>query len=1090
MAAAGGSCELDSDCSSGLCNDNAGGVCEVVSRGGQCFDNTDCVTGLCSACDASDVCTGQRGQCLAAGAGGTCAIDRDCTTRICSTTSHTCTPAGPFGSCEHDSDCAPQLWCSPPVDEHECPEINGAFTHRFCDFNICSLPFNGYCDPNALCTPRKCGSRRCSCNDGYLGNGDLVTTPRPAGEGEGEGRRRRAHHERDNDPGCFSPCTTTSCDVNAVCTPHGHEGDIFCECNTGYIGVGTGGSGTPGNCLVDPCAETVSMGVLVTQCGPVDRAYCFADLSMPVVGPTVPYTCACMNPYYGDLSNPNAMPPNCMMKPALPLAAPASCTAALIVFFGGAAHCGCGSQHVVNTFCVANTVGGVCDIADDCTTKNCRCPRNEITCAHMRCHKSSAGGACAEDGDCTTSRCDTAFSMKCQPNQLGGRCRADTDCAAGLFCYDPLEDGEGRDGRRRDHDDDEHDDDRRCAPNKSVDTNGGCDPNAWCMPVGPELRMCTCKTALGYFGAGYEFDPAIPGSGCTNPCLVENGDCYQDPMNPANNAICTPIAYNAVQCACQPAFVGTGVTDYGCVLDMCGAMLPYVQPDSTPSNQHVFVGCPSGSHCITINVPQIPGSYLSCQPDTAGQVYVEKFNAIGQLAPDPCNTNLPAGQRALRPPNGGCGEHATCSTDFSGNVQCQCVSGYSPQGLTFRPNQHVNCLRDPCATLGANGLPDNGGCDPNALCFSLEEFDRRFGEHERHHHGFREGDFRVCVCVPPQVGDGLFCVDNPCVASSCNSFANTRCEPVFTPPGFPSGPRPTRGPTAAVSCPCLSGFVQAQAGQPVNFADCMGSCAEANGGCDATSTDCELAGNRLQCRCKPGFTSISPTTGLPAFGLVVAPGVACTASLCNYDMPPACGTGSHCVPTHTVANTCVNVAPGSTCNLACEPGYAYEHHDDTDVRCVGTLSGSFFSEPRKEHPCVPASRVPKPPSRISSAFGDGWECTTPTAPSGSADVCVPKKPRFSKGVNNNKPFITVSWKAHGSHHLKVVSVDVTISPVTMGTVKSTIDLPDGPGGAGKVTFYGLQPGFTYEFVLSVVVKNEDGTTTTYLSVPHSVTADT
>lgn len=77
-------CSADTDCCSGSCNPNLGGLsyCDQNTTGFRCLGNQDCSTGTCA-----------KGKCACAVAGKSCKRDSDCCSTICVSS------LGPIGMC-------------------------------------------------------------------------------------------------------------------------------------------------------------------------------------------------------------------------------------------------------------------------------------------------------------------------------------------------------------------------------------------------------------------------------------------------------------------------------------------------------------------------------------------------------------------------------------------------------------------------------------------------------------------------------------------------------------------------------------------------------------------------------------------------------------------------------------------------------------------------------------------------------------------------------------------------------------------------------------------------------------------------------
>jgi len=654
--------------------------------------------------------------------------------------------------------------------------------------------------------------------------------------------------------------------------------DWKCVCKPGFRHLDRDAAGP---CYIDPCYYDFTNGGDFCDRGipggvPTMNEFCVIIPDVLVAGPggagtlqAVQHACICEPGYYGT-------PPIC-----LPLPPP----------MGMATNCGSGIISV--GFCAPNHAGGKCAVASDCFTLNCAVPAGSPPSAQKVCQKSQLDESCGQNSDCTSDLCDTIMSLRCLPNSLNGKCVTDTDCMDGLFCFRPFHHEEGE--RHEPY----------CAVDRCADNNGACDPAANCLPVGPGLRICSCPQGQGFFGSGYEFDPATPGSGCVNPCLTDNGGC-------APTATCTPLSYDTVSCACPAPTVGDGVGPFGCVPNACLTFSgSYAQPGDFPST---FYGCPSDAVCFATNIVNYPTAFLSCRCNDPHKVYIESqaVNDVGSCVISPCTEHI-------------CGDHARCSANSRGLAQCTCHTGFAPAGITFAPGG-AECKEDPCLSVGPDGLPNNGGCDRNAECTSIETFVLRF--HRRPH---TEED-RICTCNQPWIGDGFYCVADPCLAplaNPCGSLAGTVCQAVFHPPGNIKGPRIPNGPIATTTCACLAGYVPLG---PEGTSNCVPSCENDNGGCDAT-TSCHMEGHTVTCKCRAGYTFGG------AFGVQVAVGTAC--------LPTQCTLGA--LPEHYAAGTCGPptflgmILTGQTCTLACAAPATQNPHVDATLTCRGATHGSQFS---------------------------------------------------------------------------------------------------------------------------------------------------
>lgn len=101
------------------------------------------------------------------------------------------------------------------------------------------------------------------------------------------------------------------------------------------------------------------------------------------------------------------------------------------------------------SYCTANSVGGTCQVNDDCIGANCAagtcaCSPANGTCGQASdccsgpcyqgtCRYIPTGQLCTVDEECSSRNCDqvTSEGSECSPNGFNGFCRVDADCVSG-----------------------------------------------------------------------------------------------------------------------------------------------------------------------------------------------------------------------------------------------------------------------------------------------------------------------------------------------------------------------------------------------------------------------------------------------------------------------------------------------------------------------------------------------------------------------------------------------------------------------------------------------------------------------------------
>jgi len=1046
--------------------------------GGFCSVDTDCTSLLCDS---------TKGICEANSVGGQCYVNEDCVTGACSTCDDFDECLGEPGECE-------------AVAAGGACRVGADCSTDICLGGRCQVSdFNGHCETNDDCGPmlfcappttgthchehltedvpyKHCEMNLCSMNNGWCDpHADCIPDAcetkhcKCKANWFGDGilwTVRSLHHlTHKNFHGCRSPCESTVCDPNAACFAQS-ENSAGCRCNAGYVSLA--GTGLPGDCLQDPCLFDPITDM--NQCGARSiNQVCTVILQegLPVANDVsyADFKCNCRPGFY---VNPSASPV-CQQKPATACQQYAN--------WGGLQLCQCGTGLLDYGHCqpvgvVTATGPGSCNQPSDCTSLKCG-PREGSR--KMFCLVSKVGEPCYYDSDCTSGNCDRFFSRTCQANGRGGRCEGNTrstDCLPGYFCNQASTSSKHGE--------------KFCAINKCADNNGGCAEHALCTPLGDDLRICSCPNGDGYFGTGYAFNPELPASGCTNPCEPANGYCSAD-------AECRATSYNTAVCTCAPGMVGDGVGPFGCLADQCGSGPRMMQP-GYPNN--IWNSCPTGSSCKTVSIPPVVNNgYVTCVCDSPTMVYQEPTAAQGANAIGACIRNLCLDH------NGGCPNNAECRPNFfTGSPECWCRSGFSPQGA-FTPQSNTHCARDACSTVGPNGVNNNGGCAPHATCTANTE-----------------AGSRTCHCNSGYVGNGIFCVVDPCSAPStvCDRYAHTVCVGVFTPPVGSSGPSTGTGPQARVTCPCSGGYAPSLAApDQFGFYPCSRTCAVDNGGCDPNSV-CRMRGNTPFCTCKAGFSFTRDINVGPVFEATVAPGEVCVPSPCLF---PSANLGANGItpaagelPPHATIGDCTGVLPGWSCHLACEASFGPRSADALLVHCVGTSTGAVFHLPTFPHdkpPCVssthlgPPSGTPTPneppaptpvvgiPHAVPSLYGEAWACTRVGT---EAPECKPVIKKVTRGFSRGAPqgvggygSALVQWKPLG-HKLHITSVRVDI---TQGDKTNVLQTPPNPQQANpaskrdeskslKTLFQGLAPGGVYQFTMFVDVEVA-GQTVTYIS---------
>ncbi|XP_019370885.1 PREDICTED: stabilin-2 isoform X2 [Gavialis gangeticus] len=351
----------------------------------------------------------------------------------------------------------------------------------------------------------------------------------------------------------YSPSQTTDqakkrCDEKLLVTMKTECQSCFLnfemDCPAGYMKI-TNGSGIR-DCRYYLAIEIKTYTLSLPGC----RHICTKEFQQP----------ECCQGYWG---------PNCM---ACPGGATSPCN--------NRGRCSQGINGDGTCACQGGFGGTACEtcVGDDLFGPNCT---SVCSCIHGACNSGITG-----DGRCTCfsgykgincdERLPSCDALQCPENS---RCSTSPDDETNLECAClPNYQGDGK----------------TCEPINPC-SKAVCDPNAYCIYLGPNRHKCTCQE--GYRGDGQvclPIDPCqgrygncpaqstickydgpgkshceckehyrnfVPGKGCrmTDIC-VTNNTCHK-------NAKCTMVAPGQITCTCQKGYVGNGFICYGNIME-------------------------------------------------------------------------------------------------------------------------------------------------------------------------------------------------------------------------------------------------------------------------------------------------------------------------------------------------------------------------------------------------------------------------------------------------------------------------------------------------------------------------------------------
>lgn len=210
------SCKSDANCESGFCriyaaSSTSTGICVSGEAGGSCEDDGDCGTGL--------HCT--SGACHGSGVGQSCDDASDCASGIC--VSGSCRGGEPGSVCVDDADCDEGLCalgrCSSGSLLAPCADASDCETGLRCARQVCTDGSTGSpCSSGTDCAVRACVRGSCSAGE----NGDVCDAPEHCASG-------RCADPAGVEPGvctsgakgapCRSPsnCVSGSCSAQLIC---------------------------------------------------------------------------------------------------------------------------------------------------------------------------------------------------------------------------------------------------------------------------------------------------------------------------------------------------------------------------------------------------------------------------------------------------------------------------------------------------------------------------------------------------------------------------------------------------------------------------------------------------------------------------------------------------------------------------------------------------------------------------------------------------------------------------------------------------------------------------------------------------------
>jgi hypothetical protein len=228
-----------------------------------------------------------------------------------------------------------------------------------------------------------------------------------------------------------------------------------------------------------------------------------------------------------------------------------------------------------------------------------------------------------------------------------------------------------------------------CAAN-----NGGCSPDADCLPTATNTVQCTCKS--GYEGNGVT---------CTlvDLCLVNNGGCDV-------NATCLATSASTVQCSCKPGFEGNGVT---CTeIDPCSLNNGGCEMNAScapGANGQATCACKSGYFGDGYTCTKIAGSIGSVCTDSS--THSQSTCQRGLSCYDMTTANYCSAACTQDADCGSFGQYKNLCLDLDGS---RCVRGCDPADRTTCGRADLACYE----RQDANGH-NVGACLP--ACSSDED---------------------------------------------------------------------------------------------------------------------------------------------------------------------------------------------------------------------------------------------------------------------------------------------------------------------------------------------------------------------------------
>ncbi len=525
----GGSCD-DVDCGELTCVEDGGlASCEcpagTTQQGDSCIEDTTCQPTTCN----------DRGECMDTSGGPVCECQTGFTGEFCDA----CDTAAGYvddgqGGCTDDP-------CS-LVDcraDQECVVEN---LQGVCECEPGTSEQNGVCEPDATCMPNTCAGNgtctdtangpECACDEGWAGascgecdalNGyhpdgaggcttDLCL-PNPctqpnetvcdATSGVAECSCDAGYHDEGGTCVIDEVCDANSCNGQGTCTTP--DGQVDCQCNTGYVGDtcdqcdaanGYRDDGQ-GGCTNDPCLPNPCMDPNKTQCATNGQSFvCSCDPGYHDDGaggctmdPCLPNICAATNQACRDDGNgqPECYTPTCNDNNP--------CTDDVLVQgvcqynpITDGSPCST-SACVTGEVCTAGVCGGgttlSCDDGNPCTDDSCDMV--------LGCQNDNDDTNVPDDGiACTTDSCSGGFASN-TPNTAA--------CDDGLFCNG----------------------DEVCLPSDPQAGADGCVTTNVPQPTGPSLGPCAyyvCDEGSDSFSPLNQ----NPGASCNDGIYCTTGD--------------------------------------------------------------------------------------------------------------------------------------------------------------------------------------------------------------------------------------------------------------------------------------------------------------------------------------------------------------------------------------------------------------------------------------------------------------------------------------------------------------------------------------------------------------------------------------